>query len=375
MTARTVLIVARRELVERVRTTAYRLSTLAVVVVAAGAITLSHLLGGAPRHYNLGVTSGVPARVSQAIVSEGSRTGVSVSVRKLPATSVNAAVRAGSVQAVLESGNRLVVSSSADSQLRALVQTGLVAAELAPEPVPTVTAVSVQGSGAVQARNFAFGAAILLYVALVLTGTWVATGIVEEKSNRIAEVVLSSVRPRELLLGKLLGIGLVALGQVAAAAATAVLAALATGSSHLPNGLVGAAASLVGWFAIGYALSACAFAAAASLVSRQEDLPAVTTPLNAVTGAAFFAAMSAAQHPGGSLTRVLSVLPPFSALLMPVRMIGGEVSGWEVAGAVALALAALGGALMLATAIYSGAVLRSGSPISFRSAGRSVMRP
>jgi ABC-2 type transport system permease protein len=269
VTARTVLLVARRELVERVRTRTYVLSTGALVAGVAVAVTVPHAL-----------------------------------------------------------------RSSAGSH-----------------------AASV---------NIAYGAAILLYVALVLAGTWVTSGIVEEKSSRVVEVMLATVRPGELLAGKLVGIGLVALGQVAAAAGSAVATALAVGSIALPHTLSLTALEVIGWFALGYALYATAFAAAASLVSRQEDAPAVTTPLNAVMIAAFLTSMTAAEHPAGELTRVLSLTPPFAPLLMPVRQAAGPVPAWEVALAVALALGAIAVAVRAAATIYGRTALHAGARIPLR---------
>lgn len=341
------------------------LSTLVLVAVVAGAIALSHLTSAAPRHYEVGLSGRVPAAIAPELAAAGRSDGVAVRTRRVPAGQVVSVLRAGRVQAVLVGADRLVVLHNPDPQLRAFVLAALLAVQLKPEPVIhlSVNSLERERAASTYGRSVAFGAVILLYLALVLTGAWVATGIVEEKSGRVVEVLLSAVTPRDLLLGKLLGIGLVALGQVTAAAVTAVAAALATGSHHLLSGLFVAAPSAIAWFAVGYALSACAFAAAASLVSRQEDLPGVTTPLNAVIAATFFAALEAAQQTSGSLTRLLSLLPPFSVMLMPVRLIEGAPELWEVAVAGALALVALVGAVALAVVAYSRSVLRTGGRV------------
>jgi ABC-2 type transport system permease protein len=235
---------------------------------------------------------------------------------------------------------------------------GVVLAVAAPHALRVTATGTVQQHGA---RNVAFGAAILLYAALVLAGTWVASGVVEEKSSRVIEVMLAAVRPGELLAGKLLGIGLVALGQVAAAATAAATTAIAVGSLDLPRSIPLVALAVVGWFALGYALYACAFAAAASLVSRQEDVPTVTTPLNVVMIASFLTAMTAAGRPDGLAAQVLSVVPPFSPLLMPVRVAAGGVPAWQTVTAVVLALAALVAVTRAAVAVYAGSTLRTGA--------------
>lgn len=112
---------------------------------------------------------------------------------------------------------------------------------------------------------------ILLYLALLTFGVAVTTGVIEEKTSRVVEVLLSAIRPHHLLAGKVLGIGILGLAQLVMVATPALVVAAGTGTD-LPSGSALTVASLVLWFVLGYALYSCAYAAAGSLVSRMIRL-------------------------------------------------------------------------------------------------------
>jgi ABC-2 type transport system permease protein len=362
MRVRVVALVVRREIVERVRTRAYQISTLIVVAAVAVATALPHVLHDSQRHYKLGLAG----RADAGSVTAAARgTGITLELRRVDRSTVPAELRRGSVQAVLVDERRLVVRRDLDPQLRALVQAALVGA------LPQVEVTRLDGPGpSSDTTNVAIGAVILLYFALICSGTWVASGIVEEKSSRVVEVVLSAVRPRELLAGKVLGIGAVALAQVAAATISATVTGFVSGAVRLPDNFPAAAASVIGWFVLGYALYACAFAAAASLVSRQEDLPAVTTPVTVVMAGAFLAALTSAEHPDTVLVHVLSLVPFFSPLLMPVRIAAGSVGAWELSAAVLLTVGLVAAVAWLAARLYADTALRGGARLPLRAALR-----
>ena len=127
--------------------------------------------------------------------------------------------------------------------------------------------------------GFAFFAVLLLYGQLIGMGYFVAMGVVEEKSSRVVELLLSTLRPRHLLAGKILGLGLLGLGQLLLLAVLGLAVAGLGGALDVNGDVMVAAALALVWFVVGYAFYAAAFACAASLVSRQEDLQSVLTPL------------------------------------------------------------------------------------------------
>jgi ABC-2 type transport system permease protein len=206
---------------------------------------------------------------------------------------------------------------------------------------------------------------------LLLYGTMVAQGVVEEKSSRVVEILLSTVRPWQLLIGKVVGLGLVGLIQFAIVSVTGLLLAVVTdvltisgvATSTLIWGLV--------WYLLGYFLYATVFAAVGSLVSRQEDIQAVLAPVTLVLVAAFVLGFSVlTQDASSTASTVLSLLPPFSPILMPGRIALGAAPAWQLAMAVVLTMAAIAVCTWLGAKVYRNAVLRMGTRVRLRDALR-----
>ena len=212
---------------------------------------------------------------------------------------------------------------------------------------------------------------VLLYGLLILFAQFVAQGVVEEKASRVVELLLATMRPWQLLAGKILGLGLLGLGQIVVIAVVGVTGALALDLVDVPGELIGTVASVVAWFVLGYAFYACVYAVAASLVSRQEDLGSVLAPASMVLVLGFFVALQAAGDPDGTLATVTSFVPGLSPLVMPVRQAAGEVTGAEVALAVVLMLVTIALAVRLGGRVYSGALLRTSGKTKLREALRA----
>jgi ABC-2 type transport system permease protein len=208
----------------------------------------------------------------------------------------------------------------------------------------------------------------VLYSLLVLFGQFLAQGVVEEKASRVVELLLATLRPWQLLAGKILGLGLLGLAQIVVIAGVGVAGALAFDVISLPGQLIGTVVTLVAWFVLGYALYAAVFAAVASLVSRQEDLGTVVMPTTLLLVAGLVIAIQAASNPASTLATVTSFVPGLSPLVMPVRMAAGEAAAWEVAVAVVLMLVAIALVVRLGGRIYAGALLRTGGKIKLREA-------
>jgi ABC-2 type transport system permease protein len=212
---------------------------------------------------------------------------------------------------------------------------------------------------------------VVLYSLLILFAQFVAQGVVEEKSSRVVELLLATMRPWQLLAGKILGLGVLGLGQIAVIAAIGIGGALAFDVVELPGELVGTVLWLLFWFVLGYALFASLFAVAASLVSRQEDLGSVLTPASLVLVAGFIVAIQAASDPESTLAVVTSYVPGLSPMVMPVRQAAGDVALWEVAVAVLLMLVAIALVVRLGGRVYSGALLRTGGRTKLKEALRA----
>jgi ABC-2 type transport system permease protein len=195
--------------------------------------------------------------------------------------------------------------------------------------------------------------------------------VVEEKATRVVELLLSTMKPWQLLAGKVIGLGLLGLAQIVAIAVVGVAGALVFDLVSLPGQLIGTVLSVVAWFVLGYAFYASLFAAAASLVSRQEDLAGVITPLSMLLVVGFFVALQAASDPTGSLATITSFVPGLSPLVMPVRMAAGGAAWWEVGVAVVLMLLATALVVRLGGRIYAGALLRTSGKTKLREALRA----
>jgi ABC-2 type transport system permease protein len=201
----------------------------------------------------------------------------------------------------------------------------------------------------------------------------VAQGVVEEKTSRVVEILLGAVRPWQLMVGKVLGLGVVGLIQVAAIALAGVAAAVATGVLHLHSlSTVSAIVWLIVWFLLGYAAYSLAFAAVASLVSRQEEVAAATTPVLMLLVVGYVLGVSILpSHPGSPLAAVLSMIPIFAPTLMPVRLALGVVPAWQAVVSLAGMVVVIPLLLWIAARIYRNAVLRSGARVKLRDAWRA----
>jgi ABC-2 type transport system permease protein len=191
-----------------------------------------------------------------------------------------------------------------------------------------------------------------------------ATGVVEEKSTRVVELLLSAVRPLQLLTGKLLGIGALAMFQVALLGGIALTIVSTTGSLDVPVSVYATIGTSFLWFVLGFAFFASLSAALASLVSRQEEVSGVMSPVTSLLLVSYLGSLYAANAPNSSLSRLLSLIPPISAIAMPARMASGQASGAEVVLAAVLMIGATVAILAIAARIYQwpSCILAVGSP-------------
>lgn len=237
-------------------------------------------------------------------------------------------------------------------------------------PVETSTIVPPDPDRDAKAQ-VAFVAVLLLYGQLFGYGVWVATGVIEEKSSRVVEVLLSAIRPRQLMAGKIAGIGLLGLLQLVLISVYAIVLATATGVVDVPADSLAAAGLTLGWFVLGFAFYASTFAVAGALVSRMEELQNAIVPINLLVFASFFISIGAVQDPESRAALVASLLPISSALAMPVRMVLGSASPWEIATSLAIVIGSTALLIPLAGRVYAGAVLRTGAKVRLRDAWRA----
>ena len=232
-----------------------------------------------------------------------------------------------------------------------------------------------------------FGLSIAIFMAIILYGQWIAYSVAEEKNSRVMEIVLAAATPFQLLAGKVIGVGSLAILQYVIVALPMVLALLfqaqisalilggeapAASGAGLSIGIVGAFGVL---FVLGFTIYACLYAGAASLVSRQEDINQIVAPLTLVSVIGYLVATYAGTGliPIDSpLVIVLSFVPLFSPYLMLTRLSVGAATPLDVAIAVALLLITIPAALWLAARLYRSGVLMYGQSPSPRTLWRAL---
>jgi ABC-2 type transport system permease protein len=385
---RAIALVARREVSERIREKSFLVGLVVTLVIIALVAVLPTALGfGGDDEYTVGVTDPSAVPVAEAAAARAEGFDASVTVRRIAPDQAGAALADGDVDAVLttrgirgqeEPDSTLVtLLQSANREVRAaeaLQDAGLGPAAarraLAPPPL-VVTTVEPIDREAEERGGFAFFAVLILYGQLIGFGYFVAMGIVEEKSSRVVEVLLSTIRPTHLLAGKIIGLGILGLGQLIVLAVLGLGMAAAAGALDVDGEVLTAAGLALVWFVVGYAFYAAAFACAGSLVPRQEELQSVLTPLTLLLLISFFVSFAVLEDPDGTLATVVSFIPFAAPMTMPPRIALGEASAGEIIAAFAVTLLAAAALVPLAARIYSGAVLRTGAAVKLRDAWRA----
>jgi ABC-2 type transport system permease protein len=229
---------------------------------------------------------------------------------------------------------------------------------------------------------------VLIFITLVIYGMWVAAGVVAEKSSRVMELLISAASPQQLVIGKVVGIGLAGLVQYVAILVPALttllfqdrIAAGLLGStsgvdislSALTPGLLAAYGAF--WI-LGFILYALIYAAAGSLVSRAEDLQVLALPLSLVAIAGYLQAVMALSGGISPLVRLSSYIPFWSPFVMLTRLTVGHVEPWELVLSFGLLIAAIPIVGIVAVRVYSAGVLLYGQRPGARQIIGAIVRP
>ncbi len=264
--------------------------------------------------------------------------------------------RDGSSETLVGIANQVVAASTARAVLAdAGLDDDTVARALAPAP-PTEVRVDAEESGRL---GVAWVTGLVLYLAIFMGGMGVAQGVAIEKSTRIAEVLVTTVRPSILLAGKVLGLGVSTL-IIVVSGAVPFAAAIAAGWVDVPSAAAIDVIAAVGWFVLGFTLYAVVFGALGALVDRQEDLGGAIAPVSTVLVLSYLATVQAGDDPGSLLARVLSIFPFSSPMVMPVRIGAGSATVAEVLLAVGIGIVSILVLARIGGVIYRRALLRGG---------------
>jgi len=382
-------LVLEREIRERVRSRLFRALTALEVVGVVALIVVPALVHTPAKPTPIGLVG--PAAQALAPALSRTATAARLPVRLTPvpdAATARAELKRGTIAVALSLGPhaaraevRQSLPATTAGLLRAVlnaahagrvlrdagVPTATVAAASTPVPVETIALERAPAdNGARQAAALAAG--LLLYLTLGLYGTAVATGVAQEKTSRTAEVLLSAVRPRQLLTGKVAGIGLAGLGQTALAVVAGLIANSIVHGAQIPGTVWRLLPAILIWFLLGYTLYAFVSAAGGALVARQEEVQTISLPLMLPLLAGFLLVYVAIASPTSRWIEVLSFFPPFAPTLMPARIALGDTPVWQVTLAALLTVIAIYGLARLAARIYAPALVRGGARIGWRTA-------
>jgi len=232
--------------------------------------------------------------------------------------------------------------------------------------------------------------AFLLYMVLVLYGQTVLRSVIEEKTTRVAEVVISSVRPEILLAGKIIGIGGVAVTQMAVWMASSLwiganvvpmflksrspgMGAAAADSlarsndllSNIPTFSLGLLVALLLFFILGFIFYSCLYAAVGSTVNSESEAQQAATPVVMLLILSAVFIQPVALAPQSTLSAVMSMLPFSAPIMMPMRMSLVAVPAWQVAVSLGGMLIACVAAIWFSARIYRVGLLMYGKRPSF----------
>jgi ABC-2 type transport system permease protein len=387
-------LVARREISERMRAKSFLIGSalLMVAIVAIGLI--SRLAAGdGPDTIEIGVASDRSEAIVTSLEETASAVDRDVSVTFFEDIgAARAAVEGGDVTVALDpQQNQALFDEDIDDQALALVQQTwsqlavqdrLADAGLDPNQISEAMSVTPIEAVILNRDDEPSGlgvltgtvSAVLLFMSLQTFGSYVLTGVVEEKSSAVVEILLVRANADQLLAGKVIGIGTAALTQFAAAVA-AGLVSLAVSGRNVPGEIWSAVPMMLVWFLGGFAMYSTLYALAGSLVSRQEDAQSAAAPIGYGLVAAYMLVFAFGYTPDSTASTVLSLLPPTAPFLMPMRMAAGAASTIEIAIAAAGLLLATLAAWKVAGRIYHQVLLRRGSRIAWRDALALVRHP
>ncbi|SDL76489.1 ABC transporter permease [Microbacterium azadirachtae] len=349
-----ILLVAEREIGSKLRSKAFLISTGILLLIALAGV----LIGGFMSKNTSETKIAVTAETAQAVHGlPGLK-----AIEAADATAAEKLVRDGSVEAALipapgdaAFGFEIVALKDAPNGLQGLFA-----------KTPKVTILEPDTTNPLLRYLVAIGFGVVFLMAASTFGATMAQSVVEEKSTRVVELLLAAIPARVLLAGKVLGNTVLAMAQILALAAIAVVGLIVTGQNAVLEGL----GSPLVWFAVfflfGFVLLASLFAAAAALVSRQEDIGSTTMPITMLVMAPYILVIIFNDNP--LVMTILSYIPFSAPVAMPVRLFVGEAQWWEPLVSLVILLAACVAAILVAAKIYENSLLRMGARVKLSEA-------
>ncbi|MFS2242424.1 ABC transporter permease [Microbacterium sp. OR16] len=350
-----VWLVAEREIMAKLRSRAFLIATGILLLIALAGVLLGGFMSKAPSADAIAVTP------ETATVLEGMP---GIEAREVAdRAAAEELVTSDEVEAALVPGDPtgfgyvVLAKDGAPSSLMMMLSQS-----------PTVEVLEPADTDPLLRYLVALGFGVVFLIAASTFGGTIAQSVVEEKQTRVVELLISAIPTRALLAGKVLGNTVLAMGQIVALAVIAIVGLIVTGQEDVLSGI----GAPILWFAVfflfGFVLLAALYAAAAAMVSRQEDIGSTTMPLMMLVMAPYFLVIFFNDNP--LVLTIMSYVPFSAPVAMPVRMFVGEAQWWEGALSLVILVASCVAAIVVASKIYENSLLRMGARVKLAEALR-----
>jgi ABC-2 type transport system permease protein len=402
--------ITKREYLERVRARWFLIATFGLPVILVGIVFLPQLVVSRGASEDAGLNLGVLDYSGRVESDVGHVLGERWTVQPVRGVherreeELRASLMATSLDGLLVVGEdpadggsvrlltRRAISSRQGRELRDGIRGALVATrlrELGIEEIDTrrlfrgvdlqIILVTPEGERSREAFQIvAMLFAVVTYMMFLIYGQLIVRAVLEEKSSNVVEVMMSSVRPWEMMLGKMFGVGAVGLTQIAIWAAIGTLLSLyglpgltsALAAEGIDLAQVQLPLGLLAWaliyFTLGYLLYAGLFLAAGASLGNEQDAQQVVTPLVVIIVVGFILVIGIIESPDSGWAVVGSLVPLFSPMIVPARLAISHVPALELAGSVGLLVLGMLGSAWMAGRIYRVAILMSGKRANLR---------
>lgn len=373
-------IVATREIMVKLRDKSFIGGTIFSLVIILAAILIPYFVSSGSTDYTV-ATSDDRASSLVAVADAASDDETSYTATQVDsADAARTLVTDGDADAYLaptEEGWELIFDSSPDNSLvteLSAVITSTITAENAAQAGVDLQALAAgtQVSTSVLTGNQNTGLAFLIamvfamifYMTTVLFGAAIANSVVEEKQNRIVEIIATAIPLGQLLTGKIVGNIVLAILQVAVYAVTGLTGMQITGAAAEFGWILPSASWFALFYIAGFAAIATIWAAVGAMAARTEDIANLSNPITMVLIAALFAGI----YLSGTWLKVISFMPILSSIAMPRRLLTDDVALWEPLLALALTLATAALLTRLGARIYRANIMRGGTSVSWKQA-------
>lgn len=386
-------IVAGREVTVKLRDRNFIISTLTTLAIMVIAFAISFAMSGRAETKTIAVASTEGAAIAQQAVDsigdEGApapmmTSDLELTIEEYPdVAAAEQAVTDGDADAALVGGPgewTLVGTDSVDSTIAGLIGQVVAADALATNAAEAGTTVGDLTAGSVVDERLldpegatdegvkfvaGFVFVFLFYMAAILFGYAIANSVVEEKQSRIVEILAAAIPLRQLLVGKVIGATVLAMGQMVLFVGIGLIGLSFTEYTSLLPSMAGAAAWYLALFVIGFVALACLFAVAGAMATRAEDVQSTSSPLLTLIMIATFGGLFI---PSGIWQVVASYVPIMSTVTMPIRLVDGTAAWWEPILAMIVSLVAAALVIYVAERVYRRSIMQTGRKLTYREA-------